>query len=155
MKLQKLLYYVQGWHLAWYGEPAFTEELRAFELGPVVHDVWRGEKYGNPRPESLPALAESHVVVVERVLCRYGDMTGKALADLSHEEAPWNDVYGTEDDVISIDALRAHFSNTDDADQGWFWDKDWQAGEREADADIRAGRTTRYDDAESFLDSLL
>lgn len=27
-------------------------------------------------------------------------------------------------------------------DQLWFWTDEWQAGEREADEDIRAGRTT-------------
>ncbi|MCX8103513.1 MAG: AbrB/MazE/SpoVT family DNA-binding domain-containing protein [Candidatus Bipolaricaulota bacterium] len=28
-----------------------------------------------------------------------------------------------------------------DPDQAWFWTKEWQKGEREADEDIRAGRT--------------
>ena len=27
-----------------------------------------------------------------------------------------------------------------DADQAWFWSREWQEGEREADEDIRAGR---------------
>jgi AbrB family looped-hinge helix DNA binding protein len=27
-----------------------------------------------------------------------------------------------------------------DADQAWFWSREWQAGEREVDEDIRAGR---------------
>ncbi|HEV8574232.1 MAG TPA: AbrB/MazE/SpoVT family DNA-binding domain-containing protein [Dehalococcoidia bacterium] len=27
-----------------------------------------------------------------------------------------------------------------DADQAWFWTPEWQAGEREADEDIKAGR---------------
>ncbi len=27
-----------------------------------------------------------------------------------------------------------------DADQAWFWTREWQAGEREVDEDIRAGR---------------
>jgi antitoxin PrlF len=29
-----------------------------------------------------------------------------------------------------------------DQDQAWFWTDGWQAGEREADADIAAGRTS-------------
>lgn len=28
-----------------------------------------------------------------------------------------------------------------DPDQAWFWTEEWQKGEREADEDIRAGRT--------------
>lgn len=41
-----------------------------------------------------------------------------------------------------------------DADQAWFWTDDWQRGEREASADIAAGRTRRSATAEEFLDSL-
>lgn len=40
------------------------------------------------------------------------------------------------------------------ADQAWFWNSEWQAKEAEATADIAAGRSTQYDDAASFLDSL-
>jgi hypothetical protein len=38
--------------------------------------------------------------------------------------------------------------------QRWFWTAEWQAGEREADDDIAAGRVTRYESSEEFLDSL-
>lgn len=38
-----------------------------------------------------------------------------------------------------------------DADQAWFWTDRWQQMEREADADIAAGRVTRFDTGEDFL----
>jgi bifunctional DNA-binding transcriptional regulator/antitoxin component of YhaV-PrlF toxin-antitoxin module len=38
-----------------------------------------------------------------------------------------------------------------DPAQAWFWSERWQQMEREADADIAAGRVKRFDDAESFL----
>jgi len=41
-----------------------------------------------------------------------------------------------------------------DADQAWFWSERWQQMEREADADIAAGRVRTYDDVESFLADL-
>jgi hypothetical protein len=41
-----------------------------------------------------------------------------------------------------------------DPDQAWFWTSEWQAKEREADADIADGRGTFYDSAEAFLDDL-
>ncbi len=41
-----------------------------------------------------------------------------------------------------------------DADQAWFWTESWQKGEREASADIAAGRTRRSTTAKEFLDSL-
>lgn len=36
MRLQKLMYYVQGWHLALTGEPLFNEFIEAWEYGPIV-----------------------------------------------------------------------------------------------------------------------
>jgi bifunctional DNA-binding transcriptional regulator/antitoxin component of YhaV-PrlF toxin-antitoxin module len=38
------------------------------------------------------------------------------------------------------------------ADQAWFWSERWQAMEREADADIAAGRTTVVDDLDGLMD---
>ena len=40
------------------------------------------------------------------------------------------------------------------ADQAWFWSDRWQAMEREADADVAAGRVTIVDGPEA-LDALL
>jgi len=40
------------------------------------------------------------------------------------------------------------------ADQAWFWTPEWQAGERQADADIAAGRTEYFDSDEAFLAAL-
>jgi hypothetical protein len=41
-----------------------------------------------------------------------------------------------------------------DPEQAWFWTDEWQAKEREADADIKAGRVTRSESEEDFLRSL-
>jgi AbrB family looped-hinge helix DNA binding protein len=41
-----------------------------------------------------------------------------------------------------------------DSSQAWFWQPDWQAGEREASEDISSGRVRRFDSDESFLESL-
>jgi hypothetical protein len=37
------------------------------------------------------------------------------------------------------------------ADQAWFWSDRWQEMEREAEADIAAGRVTTHDSTEAFL----
>jgi len=39
-------------------------------------------------------------------------------------------------------------------DQAWFWTEEWQAKEREADADEAAGRTTFHASGEDFLAAL-
>jgi len=41
-----------------------------------------------------------------------------------------------------------------DADQAWFWTREWQAGEREAEADRLADRATSYANDEEFLAAL-
>ena len=38
-----------------------------------------------------------------------------------------------------------------DASQAWFWTAEWQKGERQADADIAAGRVIRFESDEEFL----
>ena len=40
------------------------------------------------------------------------------------------------------------------ADQAWFWTERWQAMEREADADIAAGRVTIVEGADELIDHL-
>jgi hypothetical protein len=41
-----------------------------------------------------------------------------------------------------------------DAEQAWFWTREWQAREREADDDRAAGRGTRYESDEEFMAAL-
>lgn len=41
-----------------------------------------------------------------------------------------------------------------DASQAWFWTPEWQRGEREADADLAAGRLDRFESDAEFLAAL-
>ncbi len=41
-----------------------------------------------------------------------------------------------------------------DPSQAWFWTSEWQAGERQASADLAAGRSTRHETDEDFLAAL-
>jgi hypothetical protein len=41
-----------------------------------------------------------------------------------------------------------------DPDQAWFWTREWQAKEREADEDLAAGRATTFKDDDEFLGAL-
>ena len=41
-----------------------------------------------------------------------------------------------------------------DATQAWFWSPEWQAGEREADADRAAGRVETFSSGEEFMGAL-
>src|ERR1700676_2899497 len=41
-----------------------------------------------------------------------------------------------------------------DASQAWFWTPEWQAGERDANADLSAGRTETFGSGEEFIEAL-
>ena len=43
-KLHKLLYYCQGHHLAVFDEPLFRETISAWDMGPVVGELWKAEQ---------------------------------------------------------------------------------------------------------------
>lgn len=95
MKLQKLLYYSQAWHLVWDDEPLFPERIEAWANGPVVRDLYR-EHRGQfhiaewPRGDAS-ALTESQAGTVDAVLDFYGDKAASWLSELTHIEAPWRE----------------------------------------------------------------
>lgn len=41
-----------------------------------------------------------------------------------------------------------------DASQAWFWSKEWQAGEKEAEHDIKSGKIKKYKDANELISKL-
>lgn len=99
LKLQKLVYYVQAWHLAFFRVPLFAGKFQAWVHGPVnreLYDRYRNTKslYSNitkadirdPYVQSLDAGARGHI---DSVLEVYGKYTGTQLEELTHREDPW------------------------------------------------------------------
>jgi len=41
LKLQKLAYYVEAWHLAYFGEPLIEDNFQAWLHGPVSPRIWK------------------------------------------------------------------------------------------------------------------
>ena len=119
VKIQKLLYYCQGWHVARNREALFGETVEAWVNGPVVAKHWADEKHMRPQPEAKE-LDGSHLATIDYVVERYGRFPGKALIRMTHLEDPWRalsesdntDLVGTAE--ISLDALGAWFSQDDD-----------------------------------------
>jgi uncharacterized phage-associated protein len=88
LKLHKLLYYCQGYHLATFGAPLFEESLSAWDMGPVVGSLWYDEKARRP-VDPGPPLGEAALNTIGYVLRRYGALTGRDLRHLTRSEAPW------------------------------------------------------------------
>src|SRR3954452_9447224 len=87
-KLHKLLYYCQGHHLATFGRPLFGEAVSAWDMGPVVGELWHAEKRGPAGPDPV-APDQAALNTIGYVLSRYGGLTGADLEHLTHSEAPW------------------------------------------------------------------
>ena len=43
---------------------------------------------------------------------------------------------------------------TIDASQSWFWSKEWQEAEREAETDIKSGRAKKFKNIEELIKNL-
>jgi len=119
-KLHKLLYYCQGHHLAWFGEPLFGETIEAWDRGPVVADLWRSEKHGQPLGDGAP-LTNTELNTIGYVVSRYGHMTGGDLEALTHNEAPWRDAdhrrrHGGRQ-LMPIEEIAAYFTTPRQFDQ--------------------------------------
>lgn len=125
-QLQKLLYYSQAWCLVTQDRPLFEEDIRAWEHGPVVYEVFcehggrfsivQSDLSGNPS-----SLTPDDMAVVDAVLNSYGSMSGDSIEDLSHHESPWRDVYdGTSSahsPIISDEAMVSYYSSLMAADR--------------------------------------
>jgi uncharacterized phage-associated protein len=47
MKVQKLVWFLNGWHLAITGEPSIIQPFEAWQYGPVVSSIYHGlKKFG-------------------------------------------------------------------------------------------------------------
>lgn len=153
VKLHKLLYYCQAWHATWTDQPLFPEVIEAWEMGPVVADLWREERYAPKAADE--DLTEQQNKTVHYVVKRYGRRWAKQLIGDTHAEAPWRDAYGEgRNTVITIQSMCNFFRRDTAADQAWFWDPAWLAGEHEADEDIREGRVSSAMSEDEFLASL-
>jgi uncharacterized phage-associated protein len=93
MKLQKLVYYAQAWHLVWEERPLFAERIEAWANGPVVPDLYQRHK-GQYEVSTIPSgdasrLDDGEAESVEAVLDYYGDWPAHELSELTHRERPW------------------------------------------------------------------
>jgi uncharacterized phage-associated protein len=98
LKLQKLVYYAQAWHLALNGTRLMPAQFQAWVHGPVCHPLYqRFRKYAwNPISEDveepgLPTEVESHLREIMEV---YGGFTAWDLERLTHAEEPWRKARG-------------------------------------------------------------
>jgi len=95
LKLQKLLYYAQGFHIAMYKKPLFQEAIEAWIHGPVVPEVYHTYKHYGSVPiqfnqdidlEKYDKDTQDLISEVNRI---QGQFAAWKLRNMTHEEPPW------------------------------------------------------------------
>ncbi|MFW1678599.1 Panacea domain-containing protein [Pontibacter sp. JAM-7] len=96
LKLQKLLYYTQGWHLAIHGRTLFSSTFEAWAHGPVSPEIYaRFKSYGwDPIPTSeivtdFSKVSSGDSEFLDEVWEVYGQFSAKKLEMMTHQESPW------------------------------------------------------------------
>ena len=124
LKLQKLLYFAQGTHLARTGQLLFEEDIQAWPLGPVVPAVY--EKYSayaakviqedtSNFTRSVFTPEESNTLLD---VCYWGfEYTANTLVSMTHlEDSPWDKVFKVRKySVIPTESIHEYFTKTADS----------------------------------------
>lgn len=134
-KLQKLLYYIEAWHLVHLDESLIDEDFEAWVHGPVIPSLY-GElkQYGfndirviNDELDAADIridenirknkLSENQQDLIFSVLNKYGMLNSFQLEMLTHSESPWIDArkgYGPNERcrvIISKDSIKSFYKD--------------------------------------------
>ena len=123
-KLHKLSYLCQAYHLAWHGEPLFTEEICAANSGPVVMELFPYQEGGHSI-ESWPVgdagnLSKAQNATVRALFDFHSYDSGLQLGRWTSTHIPWlraREKMANPDDrqVISRDDMGAYYRALMDA----------------------------------------
>lgn len=118
LKLQKLLYYIQGYHLAFFNEKLFDENLEAWTYGPVVPNVYHRFKENgalgiilNKEEVKEIKLNDEAEDMFYQVMNEYGKFNAIKLMEMTHNERPWKEAFEKRDKTINIDTMKTFFKS--------------------------------------------
>ncbi|MDR1179204.1 MAG: SocA family protein [Spirochaetales bacterium] len=82
MKLQKLIYFCQGFHLAFFDSPLFDEDIQAWSHGPVCPSLYHRFRKFESNPVILidadnANLADREKHLIDDVYRLYGQYTDR------------------------------------------------------------------------------
>ena len=115
LKLQKLLYYAQGYALAILDRPMFPETIEHWTHGPVVPEIYH--KYKNYGYSALPPVEidlnkykSEEIHILQRVRNEKGRYTAWALRNKTHKESPWLNTHNNEE--MTKESIEKYFAET-------------------------------------------
>lgn len=119
LRVNKLLYFAQGWSLAKLGRPLFKEAIQAWDLGPVVPSVYHAfkpcgsERIRDAEQNSIPdKFTSEQIDVLLDVVRTYGQYSTPKLIAITHEKgSPWERVYqkDTRNICIPNESMKEYF----------------------------------------------
>jgi uncharacterized phage-associated protein len=115
LKLQKLVYYAQGFGLALLERSLFPERIEAWQHGPVVPDLYHAYKGHGAGPIPVPQdldfarYSEEERELLDEIANVYGQFSAWKLRNMTHEESPWASVQHAIPCEISLDSMSAFF----------------------------------------------
>ena len=115
LRLHKLMYFAQVIHIVNYGHPLFSSEIKAFNYGPVVMDVYSKYKKYKRGPISDVSVdydynrfSEEELNTLTNTLRIFGSKSTGALVDISHVDGgPWS--VTQKDDVIDNNLIASFY----------------------------------------------
>jgi uncharacterized phage-associated protein len=120
MKLQKLVFYSQAYHLVRTGAPLFDDAIEAWVNGPVVRALFNKHRHKFVIEKGFfeqGKLNANEAASVDFVVECLRDKTGQELSALTHAEAPWKDARGGAEPgqytsaEISLEAIRRFYGS--------------------------------------------
>ena len=111
LALQKALYYIQGFHFAFYRTFLFPEDCQAWTHGPVYRDIYfRYRDYRFDPIEKTTTFDTSVFSASEKAICdsvinNICCYSGKILECFTHNEAPWLTTRGDLPDSAPSDRI--------------------------------------------------
>ena len=127
LKIQKLVYYMHGWHLATTGLPVVGEQFEAWPNGPVISSLYHQFKHHKWRPirdfakDIEPATGESKALIVPTsdesfhsilnpVWEKYKGISGRELSAMTHAaDTPWSAARNNGLQYISNASIKDYF----------------------------------------------
>lgn len=118
LKLQKILYFIQADFLVNKNEPCFYEEIEAWNLGPVVPEVYMAFKiYGSsniPFQKDytvMEAISKPDQIRIMNMTEKCSKYSTSALVDITHKQAPWRNAYQPyRSNIIEKESIKKYFS---------------------------------------------
>ena len=106
LKIQKMLYFCQGYYLGLYNKPLFDEKIEAWQHGPIIPSV-----YNFMNESEISSLGKSEKEMIDSVFQIKGQYSAWKLRDETHSQSPWIDAYNIAPNTeITQKTLSAYFA---------------------------------------------